>query len=284
MFLPSGKEMLLIAAASLWACSGAIAQQPGGGAQPGSPSQQQTMPNQPGTTQPGSPDSAAPGTDQPQAAGDQAFLRATMEGDNAQVAMSQLAQQKSGSDDVKQFGQKMVQIHTALNQQLQPAAKQLGVDEPKGPSKKGKQEIAKLEALSGPDFDSAYIQAMAKQQQHDLKQFKDEATGGQSPGVQMAAKQDAPILEQHYQVLQRLAQVHNVTPKARSKQHGSYYALRILNRLGRGHLPKSLRRGQNRAQSAEAGTAPFFLFTGWNPDRFSSSPPACRYTVCYRRR
>src|SRR5262249_9031121 len=97
------------------------------------------------------------------------------------------------------------------NQQLSPAAKQLGVDEPKEPSKKGKQEIAKLEALSGPDFDTAYIQAMAKQQQHDLKGFKDEATAGQNPNIQMAAKQDAPILEQHYQVLEKLAQVHNVT-------------------------------------------------------------------------
>jgi putative membrane protein len=173
----------------------------------GSPSQQPSVPSQPGN-----PDSAMPGADQPsQPVADQSFVRETMEGDNAQVAMSQLAQQKSTSDDVKQFGQKMVQIHTELNQQLQPAAKQLGVDEPKGPSKKQKQEIAKLETLSGPDFDSAYIQAMAKQQQHDLKQFKDEATAGQSPGVQMAAKQDAPILEQHYQVLEKLAQVHNVT-------------------------------------------------------------------------
>ncbi len=208
MFLRSGKGIVMLAAASLWAGTGALAQQPGagGGAQPGSPGQQQTVPSQPG-----SPDSAMPGTDQPsQPVADQSFLRETMEGDNAQVAMSQLAQQKSASDDVKQFGQKMVQIHTALNEQLRPAAKQLGVDEPKGPSKKGKQEIAKLEALSGPDFDTAYLQAMAKQQQHDLKQFKDEAVAGQSPGVQMAAKQDAPILEQHYQVLEKLAQVHNV--------------------------------------------------------------------------
>ena len=209
MFSRSGKRNLLIVAACLWACTAAMGQQPGG-SQANSPNQQSTSPNGPASA--GSPGAEMPGVDQPtQPIADQAFVRETMEGDNAQVAMSQLAQQKSSSDDVKQFGQKMVQIHSELNQQLQPAAKQLGVDEPKGPSKKQKQEIAKLETLSGPDFDTAYIQAMAKQQQHDLKGFKDEATAGQNPNVQMAAKQDAPILEQHYQVLEKLAQVHNVT-------------------------------------------------------------------------
>ncbi len=200
MFSRSGKGILLIAASFLWA--GPAAAQQGG--TPNSPGQQQPMPNQPGRV-------SNPGADQPsQPIADQAFIRETMEGDNAQVAMSQLAQQKSTSADVKQFGQEMVQIHTELNAQLKPAAKQLGVDEPKGPSKKAKQEIAKLETLSGPECDSAYIQAMAKQQQHDLKEFKDEAAAGQSPGVQLAAKQDAPILAQHYQVLEKLAQAHNV--------------------------------------------------------------------------
>lgn len=205
----SGSGVLLVAASTLWACA-AVAQQPGG-TQPSSPNQQQQqMPNQPGS--PGSPTAGVSSTDQSQQQiGDQMFVRETMEGDDAQVAMSRLAQQKSSSDDVKQFGQKMVQIHTELNDQLKPAAKQLNVDEPKGPSKKEKKEIGQLAALSGPDFDTAYIQAMAKQQQHDLKEFKDEAASGQNPNIQQAAKQDEPVLTEHYQVLEKLAQVHNVT-------------------------------------------------------------------------
>jgi putative membrane protein len=209
MFRWSSRDIFLIAAVLL-AGAVAMAQQPGGsGTSPSSPSSPSTQqPTPPGATMPGN--SGMPDTSS-QSYGDQSFLRKTLEDDVAQEQMGQLAAQKSQSDDVKQFGQKMVQIHTELNDQLRPAAKQLGVDELKGPSKKQKQEIAKLEALSGPDFDTAYIQAMAKQQQHDLKGFKDEATAGQNPNVQMAAKQDAPILEQHYQVLEKLAQVHNVT-------------------------------------------------------------------------
>jgi putative membrane protein len=188
-----------------------MAQQPGGAQQQSPSTQQPQVPNQPGGT--GNPAMAGAEQEQgPQVSpGDQMFVRDTMEGDDAQVAMSQLAQQKSSSQDVQQFGQKMVQIHSELNDQMRPAAKQLGVGEPKGPSKKEKQEIAKLEALSGPDFDTAYIQAMAKQQQHDLKEFKDEASSGQNPNVQQAAKQDEPVLTEHYQVLEKLALAHNVT-------------------------------------------------------------------------
>jgi putative membrane protein len=214
----SSKGVVLIAASVLWAAGSAagaaVAQAPGGGSggmQPSSTSQQQQMPNQagaPGTPTAGMPETAA---GNPQMYADQSFVHDTMEGDEAQVQMSQLAQQNSSSVDVKQFGQKMVQIHTELNNQLAPVAKQLGVSEPKGPSKKQKKELEQLQALSGPDFDTAYIQAMAKQQQHDLKEFKSEAQSGQSPSIQQAAKQDEPVLSEHYQVLQKLAQAHNVT-------------------------------------------------------------------------
>jgi putative membrane protein len=209
----TGKGILMIAAMAAWACGTAIAQQPGGAQQQPSPSQQQQMPGQSGA--PGAPGATTgmPTANQPNqtAYADQMFVHDTLEGDDAQVAMSQLAAQKSSSTDVKQFSAKMVQIHTELNNQLKPAAKELGMSEPKGPSKKEQKEIDHLQALNGPDFDTAYIQAMAKQQQHDLKGFKDEAQAGQTQNIQQAAKQDEPILAQHYQVLQKLAAAHNVT-------------------------------------------------------------------------
>jgi putative membrane protein len=223
----AGKGILMAAAATLWTCGAAMAQQPGGMQQP-SPSQQQQMPGQtgsagaPGATT-GMPDASQPGSNQPgsnqpgqQAYGDQMFVHDTLEGNDAQVEMSRLAQQKSSSDDVKQFGEKMVQIHTELGNQLAPAAKELGMNAPDGPSKKAKKEIERLQALSGPDFDTEYILAMAKQQQHDLKEFKDEAQSGQTANIQQAAKQDEPVLAEHYQVLEKLAQAHNVTLESKN--------------------------------------------------------------------
>ena len=163
------------------------------------------MPDSPGTM-PGAMDPS-----NPQSFADQSFLRKTLEDDAAQIQMGQLAAQKSTSGDVQQFGQKMAQIHEQLIDQMKPLAKQLEVEVPKEPSKKDRQEIEKMQALSGPEFDTAFIKAMLKDQQSDLKDFKDEAEGSQNPNVQQLAKTDVPVLTQHLQILQQLAQTHNVT-------------------------------------------------------------------------
>jgi putative membrane protein len=184
----------------------AFAQQPNSMQQQQTPAQQQTTPGQPNSSLPGA-DTSAPST--PNFA-DQAFVEDTLKNNQAQVQMSQLAQQKASSGDVKDFSQRMIQIHTQLNQQLVPLAKQLDVSQNQKPSKEQKKEIAQLEQLSGPDFDTAYLQAMAKEQEHSLKQFKSEQSA-QNPMIQKAAKMDEPVLTQHYQILQKIAQTHNVT-------------------------------------------------------------------------
>jgi len=205
----------LAAAALLFAAVGVAQQNPAMGGQPAQ--QQQTMPGSTGLSgAAGAPGSAAglPETTPGMPANsysDMAFVEDTIQSDEAQVQMSRLAQTKSQSPDVQQFGQKMVEVRSDLNTQLKPAAKQLGVDDSKGPSKKIKQQIAQLASLSGPDFDTAYIMAMAKEQQKSLKAFKDEANNSQSPGLQQAAKADEPVLSAHYEVLEKLAQAHNVT-------------------------------------------------------------------------
>jgi len=123
--LLSTTSMLLVSAM-------AVAQyQPGGAGQ-----QQPNMPNQ----QPISPSAGTMGSDtslaNQQAMADQVFVRKALEGGIAEVQLGQLAQQKSQSDDVKEFGQKMVEDHTQLGDQMKPIAQQLGIKEPKGPPKR----------------------------------------------------------------------------------------------------------------------------------------------------
>ncbi|HEY1805591.1 MAG TPA: DUF4142 domain-containing protein [Terracidiphilus sp.] len=193
-------------------CVGAMAQMgqtPGGSGGTAPQGEQSTTPGQ-GNSPTGPELPGAQGNATPSFA-DQSFVRKTLEDNQAQVEMGQLAAQKSSSADVKQFGQKMADIHEQLTAQLKPVAKKLGVSEPKSPSKKEKEEIAKMQSLSGADFDAAFIKAMMKEQQSDLKDFKSEAQSAQDPAVQQLAKLDTPVLSQHLQILQQLAQSHNVT-------------------------------------------------------------------------
>ena len=195
--------ILLFSAALFLTGAAANGQAPGTASQP--------MPSQPpsATATAGSPADA--GTPNAQALDDQEFLRKAMQGGQAEVQLGQLAQQKSQSDDVKQFGQKMVQDHTQLGSQVvMPVAKSLGVKEAKGLSKKDKQLVATLEALSGPQFDQEYIRAMVKDHKQDLKEFKSEAEMTQDPNVKRAAQEGATVIEQHLQLIEQIAQKHNV--------------------------------------------------------------------------
>lgn len=141
---------------------------------------------------------------------DKAFVRSALEGGMAEVEMGQLAAQKGSSDDVKQFGQKMVNDHTQLGDQMKQVAHQLDMSPPKGLSKKDRAEVAKLQGLSGDQFDNAYIDAMLKDHKKDLSDFRQEADNTQNPTVKQAAQQGAQVIDQHLQLIQQIAKTHNV--------------------------------------------------------------------------
>jgi putative membrane protein len=123
---------------------------------------------------------------------------------------------------VKQFAQKMVSEHQQMNDKwFKPEAKQMGVSEPKGPSKKDKKEMAKLEQLSGPDFDREYLTMMVKDHQQDLKEFKEEAQSAQDPNVKQIAQRGADVISQHLQLAEQIAKAHNVSVDENGKQMSS---------------------------------------------------------------
>lgn len=213
-------RILSCSISALFAGAMAFAQmQPGGGGaqqQPGMPSTQPGNPTAPGGM--AGPDT---GAGSQQSLADQSFVRKALEGGIAEVQLGQLAQQKSQSEDVKEFGRKMVEDHTQLGDQMKPIAQQLGVKEPKEPSKKNKQLMTKLEALSGPQFDEMYIQAMVKDHKQDLKEFKDAAQTTQNANLKQVAQQGAGVISEHLQMIQQIAQAHNVAADGKSKAPSS---------------------------------------------------------------
>lgn len=214
----TGKRVLFVAAAALLTGAIAVAQQePGGMPQQNPPGQQPQVPGQQQPTTPGYPNypsaagPAGPQQSMSRSFADREFLAQTLSGSAAEAQMSQLAQQKSPSSDVKKYSLKMVQTHTQLTNQLTPVAQAMGVKTDQNPSKKDRKTIEHLKTLSGPAFDQAYIKAMAKHQKKDVKSFKDEENAAQTPAIKQAARMDAPVFSQHLQVLEEIAQNHQVT-------------------------------------------------------------------------
>ncbi|MGH9598277.1 MAG: DUF4142 domain-containing protein [Terracidiphilus sp.] len=213
----TGKRFLVFTSAALFAGAVAMAQQQPGG-MPNQPNQQPGQPSMPGQQSPtpgysNNPETGVPGAQESMSRSfaDEVFVRDILQSSAVEAQMSQLAEQRSASGDVKQFGQQMVLIHNELDKQLRPIASQLGVRQNPKLGKKQKREFGQLTALSGPAFDRAYIEEMAKHQRHDVKLFKTEASTAQSPRIQHAARMDAPVFSQHLKRLERIAQNHGVT-------------------------------------------------------------------------
>src|ERR1700729_2832440 len=94
----------------------------------------QTQPNrpqQPLASTPSTQDSAPNSGDVGQVMQDKMFLRKAAEGGIAEVKLGQLAVEKASSDDVKAFGQKMVEDHTKINSDIARVADSMGVMLPK---------------------------------------------------------------------------------------------------------------------------------------------------------
>lgn len=200
-------RLALASATALLGTVTLLAQTPGGA--PGAPQQsapQQTQPSAP-SQQPGE---AGPATSA-QSMADQSFVSDAMQGNLAEVQLAQLAEQKSQSNDVKQYAQKMAADHTQMNDKwFQPVAKQMNMSSPKKPSKKDKKEMEKLQGLSGDQFDKEYMTAMLKDHQQDLKKFKEEAEAAQDPNVKQIAQQGSTIISQHLQLAEQIAKNHNI--------------------------------------------------------------------------
>jgi putative membrane protein len=164
--------------------------------------------NQPGQQQPSSTsmqDSSNNASEVGQAMKDKMFLRKAAEGGMAEVKFGQLAMQKASSDDVKAFGQKMVDDHTMLNNEMAPIADSLGVRVPKTINKEDQIEYDKLNGLSGNDFDTEYLTAMVKAHRKDLREFRTEAPNAQDPTLKDAVEKGEKIIHEHLTMVDKLA-------------------------------------------------------------------------------
>ena len=137
---------------------------------------------------------------------DKVFLQKASEGGMAEVQLGQLAAQKGNSAEVKEFGQKMVEDHTRLNDQMKPIADTLGVNAPKHLNKADQAEYEKLSSLSGDAFDQEYITDMVKDHRKDLHEFRREEAATSNPDLKQAVSQAEQVISQHLSMIQGIAQ------------------------------------------------------------------------------
>lgn len=133
---------------------------------------------------------------------DRKFMDNAAQGGMAEVELGNLAQQNGQSQEVKDFGKKMVDDHSKANDQLKQLASQQGVSLPTDLDAKDKATKDHLSKLHGGAFDKAYMRDMVNDHKKDVAEFQHEANSGKEPQVKQWASQTLPTLQEHLKMAQ----------------------------------------------------------------------------------
>jgi putative membrane protein len=144
---------------------------------------------------------------------DAALYKKAAEGGTAEVELGKLAQDKSSTANVKEFGAMMVSDHSAANDKLKAVAAKKSIKLPTSPSVEQQATKAKLEVLSGSAFDKSYIKGMVEDHEQDIKEFQAEAASGQDPDTKAFAAATLPTLRTHLKKIQAIATAQGVAAK-----------------------------------------------------------------------
>jgi putative membrane protein len=141
---------------------------------------------------------------------DASFYKKAAEGGLAEVELGTLAQDKSPTQSVKDFGSMMIKDHSAANEKLKAIAEAKSIKLPTSPSVGQIATKTKLEVLSGNTFDKSYIKGMVADHKEDIKEFQKEASTGQDPDAKAFAGATLPTLKAHLKKIEAIAAAQGV--------------------------------------------------------------------------
>lgn len=136
---------------------------------------------------------------------DESFYKSAAEGGLAEVAAGKLAEDKAGSAQVKDFGGMMVKDHSTANAKLWKIAGDAGVKLPATPGVEQVAASERLNLLSGPSFDKAYIKDQIEAHRDTVALFKKEIASGHDATARQFATQTLPTVQSHLEKIMQIA-------------------------------------------------------------------------------
>ena len=134
------------------------------------------------------------------------FIKAASQSDEFEIQEGQMAQTMGASPKVRAFGAKMVRDHTMTTDNLHKAIMKAGMEVPPPPPLRPDQAdmVARLQGLSGPAFDSAYLQQQVQSHQEALTLQSNYRDNGDVPAIKAAAAKTVPIVQNHLQMASQM--------------------------------------------------------------------------------
>ncbi len=133
---------------------------------------------------------------------DRKFLEEAYMGSMAEVRLGKLAQDKASSQEVKDFGKRMVDDHGKEIERLSKIASEDGVKLPSQLDRKHEKTYDRLSKLSGAEFDRAYMKEMTSDHKKDVSEYQKAAKSAKDDELQQHAQQAVPTLREHEKMAQ----------------------------------------------------------------------------------
>jgi putative membrane protein len=131
---------------------------------------------------------------------DRQFMMEAAASGMAEVEMGRLAAQRAAGNEVKQFGQRMVDDHTRANNELRQLASRKNITLPTDLDPRHRETMQRLSGLSGAEFDRAYMEEMVRAHTKDVSDFERASNQAQDPDVRSFATAALPTLRQHLEM------------------------------------------------------------------------------------
>jgi putative membrane protein len=136
--------------------------------------------------------------------GDKMFLQMAVDGNNAEMDLARMAEQKGQSAGVKQFAQQMMRDHGAATDQFRRVMDKTAVPLPDQRMPEHKEVADQLSQTQGKEFDQAYAAAMMKDHLKMVAMFEQASQSASSNDVKQLAQNLLPILRRHLEMAQKL--------------------------------------------------------------------------------
>ncbi len=155
---------------------------------------------------------------------DKHFMKGVAGSNMFEIQVSQLVQQKSQDEKLKQFAQKMVQDHTKAGEELKQLAQSKGVELPQQLPEMKQEELQIFQTLSGAELDQAYKSCMKVGHAKGVAAFEEKSKHAKDPELKAWTAKTLPVLKQHKQHLMAMMGDSNDAQTAGSREHAEHNA------------------------------------------------------------
>lgn len=134
------------------------------------------------------------------------FVNKAAISDMFEIESGKLAQDKAKDEDVKDFGEQMVDDHTETSEDLKSLVKDEKIDVkiPTKMDERHQEQLDKLKKLSGAEFDRAYVPTQVLAHEQAVNLFEDYSETGDNEALKEWASDTLPTLKDHLEEAREL--------------------------------------------------------------------------------